>query len=72
MAAALGTRSLVATVLPVPDKASKALMQRFHTLRRAGLGPAAALATTQQEFAADESPQVRVTALGYTCLGAGQ
>ncbi|HEY3754456.1 MAG TPA: CHAT domain-containing tetratricopeptide repeat protein [Pseudonocardiaceae bacterium] len=67
---ALGTRSLVATVLPVPDRASRALMLRFHTLRRAGIGPAAALATTQQEFAADPSPQARVTALGYVCLGA--
>lgn len=61
---ALGTRSLVAAVMPVPDRVSRSVTVRFHALRRGGLGTAGALAVAQREAA---SPG----ALGFVCLGAG-
>jgi CHAT domain-containing protein len=61
---ALGTRSLVATVVPVPDKESRPVMLRFHRHLLTGLGPAAALAATQRELAS-------ATATSFVCFGAG-
>lgn len=62
---ALGTTSLVATVLPIPDDAGRALMLRHHRHLAAGLSPAAALARAQAELA--DSP----VAASYVCYGAG-
>ncbi|WP_410613319.1 CHAT domain-containing protein [Amycolatopsis sp. lyj-109] len=62
---ALGTTSLVATVLPIPDDAGRALMVRHHRHLASGLGPAAALARAQAEL--PDSP----AASSYVCYGAG-
>ncbi len=62
---ALGTTSLVATVLPIPDDAGRALMVRHHRHLAAGLPPAAALARAQSEL--PDSP----AATSYVCYGAG-
>jgi hypothetical protein len=61
---ALGSRSLVATVVAVPDEESRPMMVRFHRHLLAGLGPAAALAAAQRELA---SP----AAASFVCFGAG-
>ncbi|MBE8521959.1 CHAT domain-containing protein [Amycolatopsis sp. H6(2020)] len=62
---ALGTTSLVATVLPIPDDAGRALMVRHHRHLAAGFTPAAALARAQAEL--PDSP----AATSYVCYGAG-
>ncbi|WIX88132.1 CHAT domain-containing protein [Amycolatopsis sp. DG1A-15b] len=62
---ALGTTSLVATVLPIPDDAGRALMLRYHRHLAAGHTPAAALAQAQSEL--PDSP----AAASYVCYGAG-
>jgi hypothetical protein len=67
---AIGTTTLVATVTPVPDEASRPLMLRLHRHLRAGAAPAAALARAQRELA-DTGPAARVAATGFLCFGAG-
>jgi len=67
----LGTRSLVATVVPVPDRTSRPLMLRLHHHLDAGLGPAAALTRAQRDVARRDDVIARVTALGFVCFGAG-
>jgi CHAT domain-containing protein/tetratricopeptide (TPR) repeat protein len=67
---ALGSKSLIATVVPVPDDTTRTLMLRLHARLREGERPAAALAAAQRDLieADDES---RSTAAGFICLGAG-
>lgn len=62
---ALGTRSIVATVVPVEDSATAPLMAAMHRRLRAGDRPATALATAAEEF---PDP---VSAAGFVCYGAG-
>jgi CHAT domain-containing protein len=57
----LGTRTLIAPVLPVADAGSRALMVDLHRRLLAGTGPAAALA------AASAGADVA----GFVCVGAG-
>jgi hypothetical protein len=57
----MGTRTIVASVVPVPDAAARRLMLAFHEYLLAGLGPAAALARAQ----------ARVRTAGFVCLGSG-
>jgi CHAT domain-containing protein len=64
----LGTRTLVASVIPVPDEATRPYMVEFHRLLRAGVTPAAALATVQREAAGSAAVAV---ARGFVCFGAG-
>ncbi|HEX6755595.1 MAG TPA: CHAT domain-containing tetratricopeptide repeat protein [Mycobacteriales bacterium] len=67
---ALGTRTAVATVVPVPDEATRPLMVAMHDGLRAGLSPASALAAAQA--AADRTdPAELATAGGFVCYGAG-
>lgn len=81
---ALGTRCLIATVLPVPADLTTALMLELHRRMRAGDGPAVALAGAQQAFQAgtqQAAPQagreatnaaaVHATAAAFVCFGAG-
>lgn len=56
-----GTSTVVASVLPVPDRQAVGLVTRLHAGLRAGLGPAAALAAAQVECGH----------LGFVCFGAG-
>lgn len=67
---AMGTRSLIATVVPVPDNASRALMLRLHRHLDQGRSPATALAMAQRELI-DTGPTTRVAAIGFLCFGAG-
>ncbi|CAL9498726.1 hypothetical protein SUDANB95_03369 [Actinosynnema sp. ALI-1.44] len=68
---ALGTTTLVATVVPVPDDASRPLMLRFHALLDAGHPPAHALAEARRELSDEGPPSHRVAAVGFVCFGAG-
>lgn len=67
----LGTTALVAAVLPVPDRASRALMVRLHGYLGAGDALASALARAQADLRYGDDPAARVVAAGYVCLGAG-
>jgi len=57
---ALGTRTLVASTVPVADEPTRPFMQAFHGRLLAGTGPAEALAVTTAETGLD----------GFVCLGA--
>ena len=63
---AAGTRTIVASVVPVPDSAARRLMLDFHRRLAAGASPAAALAAAQAGLRADQSALA-----GFLCLGAG-
>jgi len=65
----LGTRQLVAPVVPIPDGAAVELMTGFHHLLANGMGAAEALARAQQQCSAG-SPGARAAA-GFVCMGAG-
>lgn len=65
---ALGTNVLVASIIPVPDEATRRLMCVFHEELAAGAGPAAALAAAQARVAAD-GPAGLAAAAGFLCLG---
>lgn len=58
---ALGTRTLVASVTPVPDEETRTLMPDFHARLIRGTPPARALAEAQQATGA----------IGFVCFGAG-
>jgi CHAT domain-containing protein len=62
----MGSTSLVAAVVPVPDEATRPLMLRMHRYLRAGARPAEALARAQQELVPTDP-----AAAGFVCYGAG-
>ncbi|MGH9155310.1 MAG: CHAT domain-containing protein [Acidimicrobiales bacterium] len=66
---AMGTQSLVASVVPVPDDVTRALMVDFHRRLATGSGPAAALAAAQGAARADDDRTLALTA-GFVCFGA--
>ena len=66
----LGTRTLVATVVPVPDGATTPLMLDLHQRMRAGLSPAAALAAAQEAYSGG-GDLAYATSAGFVCFGAG-
>ena len=63
---ASGTRTIVASVVPVPDAAARRLMLAFHRRLAAGASPAAALAEAQAGLRGDRSALA-----GFLCLGVG-
>ncbi|WP_164984064.1 CHAT domain-containing protein, partial [Cellulomonas endophytica] len=65
-----GTATLVASVAPVADAATVALMEAYHAGLRRGRPPAAALAEAQLA-ARDGEPAVRAAAAGFVLLGDG-
>ena len=67
---ALGTRSVVASVVPVPDLDTRGLMVAFHDEVRAGRPPSAALASAVDAVDAD-TPSGFVTRTAFVCFGAG-
>lgn len=67
---ALGSSTVVATVVPVPDEATRPLMVAVHTALAAGATPAAALATAQAAHDPDD-PRSVAAAAGFVCFGAG-
>jgi CHAT domain-containing protein len=67
---ALGTNVLVASIIPVPDAATRTLMCAFHERLVHGDPPAAALAAAQEQVAR-EGPAGVAAAAGFLCLGGG-
>ena len=57
----MGTRTVVASVVPVPDAEAKRVMLAFHKHLAAGDTPASALAKAQ----------ARAAVPGFVCLGSG-
>ncbi len=64
----LGTRHLVASVVPVPDDLTRTLMSELHRELRAGRAPEAALARARQAVA-DDGDRGMVAAAAFVCLG---
>ena len=62
----LGMSTLVASVIPVPDAATKELMLALHRGLQAGLGPAHALASAQAASGRDAA-----VSASFVCFGAG-
>lgn len=67
---ALGTQTLVASAIPVPDEATRHLMLALHRKLRAGVGPADALAQVQRSTPGDDHAALAASA-AFTCFGAG-
>jgi CHAT domain-containing protein len=67
---ALGTRTLVACVLPVPDGATRALMLAFHDELCRGAEPATALAAARKAAAGDAAEDL-VAGAAFACFGHG-
>lgn len=63
---AQGTRTIVASVVPVPDSASRRLMLAFHSRLADGASPAAALAAAQATLRGGSAALA-----GFVCLGSG-
>ncbi len=63
---ASGTRTIIASVVPVPDAAARRLMLAFHRRLAGGASPASALADAQAGLRADQQALA-----GFLCLGAG-
>ncbi len=68
---ALGTQTIVASVLPVRDEAARALMADLHLHLAAGAPPAAALARAQSIARATTDPAAIAAAGAFMCFGAG-
>ena len=66
----LGTRQLVAPVVPLPDGAAVEVMAGFHHLFANGASAAEALARVQQQWAGSP-PEARAAAAAFVCMGAG-
>jgi len=67
----LGTRTLVASVGPVDDAATRTLMVDLHRRLRAGTAPAEALAAAQSALAPDPRDVETASLFNFLCLGAG-
>ncbi|GAA2500641.1 CHAT domain-containing protein [Winogradskya humida] len=68
---AMGSRALIAAMLPVPDGPSAVLMTTLHRELAAGAPPATALTTARRDLLTDGGPAERVAAAGFVCIGAG-
>jgi CHAT domain-containing protein/tetratricopeptide (TPR) repeat protein len=68
----LGTRTLIASVLPVPAEATIALMLELHRQMVAGTGPAEALAAARRASIAGGAGDdlAYATAAAFSCIGA--
>lgn len=64
----LGTRALIAPVVPVPTDGTAPVMIELHQKLAAGMAPAAALAAVQRAAADDAA---YAAAVGFVCFGAG-
>ncbi len=66
----LGAATLVGSVIPVPDEATRLLMREFHGALATGVGPSAALAQAQTSVV-NEDHETLAAAAGFVSLGAG-
>ena len=62
----MGSSTIIASVVPVPDAAARRVMPAFHRELVAGHAPAVALARAQARLPARDLPLA-----GFACLGAG-
>jgi CHAT domain len=62
----MGTRTVIASVIPAPDAGARRLMLRLHSRLTSGAQPAVALARAQASLPSQESALA-----GFICLGAG-
>jgi CHAT domain-containing protein len=67
---ALGTATVIAAVVPVPDEAAKGLMLALDDALRRGTPPAQALVDARAASASDERRQT-VARAAFVCFGAG-
>jgi tetratricopeptide (TPR) repeat protein len=67
---ARGAAQIIASVVPIPDAHTTALMVSFHRRLVLGEPPAAALSAAQQRLTED-SPAALAAAAGFLCFGAG-
>ena len=67
---ALGTRHVIASVVPVPDAETAPLMIAFHRLIAAGQSPAPALAQAQKQLGSTH-PAAMAAAAGFVSIGTG-
>ena len=67
---ALGTRTIFATVIPVPDAATHPLMVALHDALRQGISPADALVYAQTKADPNDLSAL-ATVAGFVCYGAG-
>jgi len=63
----MGTRTVIATLLPVPDDRVRQLMLALHRRLRDGAGAAVALARARAEV----EPEPPGALSSFVCLGAG-
>ncbi len=68
---ALGAQTVVASVLPVPDAATRTLMVELHRRVMTDASPAAALAGAQAAVMDSPDASASVAVAGFTCFGAG-
>ena len=66
---ALGSATIVASVVTVPDEAGTQLMTAFHRELAAGVAPAEALVRAQGDL--DDGLEAVATRAGFVCFGAG-
>jgi CHAT domain-containing protein len=66
---ALGTTTVIASVVPVPDEPTRSVMRTFHRHLRAGQRPAEALAGIRID--GDDGGSRLVARAGFVCFGAG-
>jgi CHAT domain-containing protein len=67
----LGSSTLVASVIPVPDASTRPLMLAYHRELSAGATPSEALARAQSAVAGTGDPAALAAAAGFVCFGAG-
>ena len=67
---ALGTRHILASVVPVPDAETAPLMIEFHRLLAAGVPATPALAQAQR-YLGDSHPAAMAAAAGFVSIGTG-
>ena len=67
---ALGTATVIAAVVPVPDEATKGLMLALDDELRRGTPPAQALVDARDATASDERRRT-VARAAFVCFGAG-
>jgi CHAT domain-containing protein len=63
---AQGTRTIIASVVPIPDAAARRLMLAFHRFLAEGAPPATALARAQETLRGGSAALA-----GFVCLGSG-
>ena len=66
----LGSRTVLGSVAPLPDRAARPIMRELHRQMAGGQPPAAALHRTQT-VAFDAGPEVGAAASCLLCVGAG-